>query len=147
MTRFLTYHHFQSGTVLRVSMALATATILAGALTAPQARPLLLPIAVLMVLIGFVMHGLDVSVNGESVLVKFGPGLLRKAIPLADISEARPVRNHWLMGWGIRYFGHGWMWNVSGLDAVELRLKDGRCFRIGTDDPQGLSEAIRAKQA
>jgi len=33
---------------------------------------------------------------------------------------------------------------VSGLDAVELRLKSGEVQRIGTDDPQGLAAALKA---
>jgi hypothetical protein len=34
------------------------------------------------------------------------------------------------------------LYNVSGLDAVELHLKSGEIRRIGTDDPQGLAAAI-----
>jgi len=48
----------------------------------------------------------------------------------------------WLVGWGIRWTGSGWLFNVSGLDAVELSLKSGRRFRIGTDDPRGLHTFI-----
>ena len=36
----------------------------------------------------------------------------------------------------------GWIWNVSGLDAVELLLGDGRVLRVGTDEPEALSRAI-----
>ena len=36
------------------------------------------------------------------------------------------------------------LYNVSGLDAVELRLKSGDIRRIGTDDPQGLAAALEA---
>jgi hypothetical protein len=35
------------------------------------------------------------------------------------------------------------LYNVSGLDAVELRLKSGGIRRIGTDDTKGLSAALR----
>jgi hypothetical protein len=35
------------------------------------------------------------------------------------------------------------MFNVSGLDAVELELISGKRFRIGTDHPEGLETAIR----
>jgi len=35
------------------------------------------------------------------------------------------------------------LYNVSGLDAVELRLKTGEVRRIGTNDPQGLASAMR----
>ncbi len=36
----------------------------------------------------------------------------------------------------------GWMFNVSGLDAVDIELKDGGRFRIGTDEPEELVRAI-----
>jgi hypothetical protein len=47
------------------------------------------------------------------------------------------VRNHWWNGFGIRVAAGFRLYNVSGLDAVELRLKSGEVRRIGTDDPQG----------
>jgi hypothetical protein len=36
------------------------------------------------------------------------------------------------------------LYNVSGLDAVELRVGPDDVRRIGTDDPQGLSDALKA---
>jgi hypothetical protein len=36
------------------------------------------------------------------------------------------------------------LYNVSGLDAVELKLKSGEIRRIGTDDPSGLAAALNA---
>jgi hypothetical protein len=49
------------------------------------------------------------------------------------------VRNHWWNGFGIRMRPGFRLYNVSGLDAVELRLKSGGVRRIGTNDPDGLS--------
>jgi hypothetical protein len=37
----------------------------------------------------------------------------------------------------------GWLYNVFGSFAVEIRLKNGKKYRIGTDDPQGLNNAIQ----
>ena len=37
----------------------------------------------------------------------------------------------------------GWMFNVSGLDALELVLANGKRFRIGTDNPNDVIEARR----
>ncbi len=37
----------------------------------------------------------------------------------------------------------GWLYNVSGTDAVELKMKNGKRYRIGTDVPGELAEAIR----
>jgi hypothetical protein len=36
------------------------------------------------------------------------------------------------------------LYNVSGLDAVELQLRSHDIRRIGTDDPQGLANALKA---
>jgi hypothetical protein len=53
------------------------------------------------------------------------------------------VPNRWWYGWGIRR-GPGFrLYNVSGLDAVELRLKSGEVRRIGTDDPLALAAALK----
>jgi len=57
------------------------------------------------------------------------------------------VRNQWWWGWGIRLIPGGWLYNVSGLDAVELKMKNGRIFRIGTDEAQRLAEFIQAKRS
>ena len=72
----------------------------------------------------------------------FGPGLIHKTFAASDIREARIVRNRWFYGWGIRWTPHGWLFNVSGLDAVEVELRSGRQYRIGTDEPRQLHEAI-----
>jgi hypothetical protein len=37
---------------------------------------------------------------------------------------------------------HGWLWSVGGAEAVELFLSNGSRVTLGTDDPQGLFEAI-----
>ena len=52
------------------------------------------------------------------------------------------VRNKWYFGWGIRYLGTGWLYNVSGLDAVEIVQNDGKMVRVGTDEPDVLARAL-----
>jgi hypothetical protein len=47
-----------------------------------------------------------------------------------------------MWGWGIRLTPRGWLFNVSGLDAVELTMTTGKHYRIGTYDPMGLARAI-----
>lgn len=87
---------------------------------------------------------LTVEVDGEEVSVRFGVGLIRKRFPLSEIESHSAVRNPWYYGWGLRRTPIGWLYNVSGLEAVEITLKDGRKVRIGTDDPAGLDAAIGA---
>lgn len=89
---------------------------------------------------------LTVIVDESSVQVRFGPvSLLRERIAVTDVTHARAVRNSPLYGWGMRYIPHGRLWNVWGLDAVELQLKNGTRFRIGTDEPEALLRALRAR--
>lgn len=84
-----------------------------------------------------------VTVTDEDVTVAFGRGWPHKRIDREDILSHRPVRNSWILGWGIRWFPGGTMWNVWGLDAIELELATGRRFRIGTDDVEGLTMALQ----
>jgi len=102
-------------------------------------------VACILGLASFLFASLTVEIDEEFLTVRFGPGLIRKTIPLRLIVGYQPVRNHWYHGWGIRKVPGGWMYNVSGLDAVELRLQDGSAFRVGTDDPRGLIEALQTR--
>jgi len=36
----------------------------------------------------------------------------------------------------------GWLYNVAGFDAVLVRLKDGKSFLVGTDEPRRLKAAL-----
>ena len=107
--------------------------------------PALLVMAlVLFVLVSF--SSLRVIIDQSHVRLQFGYGVIKKAFAVQDINLVRTVKNHWYYGWGVRM----WAWprmiifNVSGFDAVELTMKNGRIYRIGTDEPQQLEYAIRA---
>lgn len=89
------------------------------------------------------LFSLTTVVSEDDVQVSFGIGLIRRRIALNRITSAEAVRNHWIYGWGIRWIPNGWLWNVSGLDGVELALVNGRRFRIGTDEPERLAAAIQ----
>lgn len=100
--------------------------------------PVLLVLAIALVLFA----RLTTSVERAVLDVRFGPGVIRRRIKLSDIKDMHVVRNPWYCGWGIRWIGRGWLWNVSEYGAVELELRDGRRFRIGTDQPQELAKAL-----
>src|SRR5207247_350528 len=87
---------------------------------------------------------LTVDVEGQELRARFGVGLVGKRIPLSEVRAFKQVTNPWYWGWGIRLYPGGWLYNVSGMRAVELVLADGRRYRIGTDEPAALEQAIRA---
>jgi hypothetical protein len=65
-----------------------------------------------------------------------------KTVRIEDIQSAEVVENPWYAGWGIRITPQGMLYNVSGFQAVEMRMKNGSRFRLGTDEPESLQGAI-----
>jgi len=97
---------------------------------------------IIMVVALYLFNSLVVQVSSDKIYVAFGSGLIRKNIPFTIIKSAEKVRNKWYYGFGIRLIPSGQMYNVAWLDAIELKLTNGRVFRIGTDEPDKLLEAI-----
>jgi len=144
-----TYDHRQTSWWLLAGVAISMgAAVAVLAWLEPRAgrgvRAGLWAIAVVGTLVGWQFTTLRVRVDSERVRVAFGPGWIRRVVPVSEIVSAEAVRNRWWYGWGIRWTPTGWMWNVSGLDAVLVRRADGRSLRIGTDEPAALVAAIHA---
>ena len=138
------YEHTQVGRTILFALG-ATALATAGVLLLvrdPAAWIICGVVLLVLVLTAVICSSLTVTVNERELIVRFGPGPIRRRIARAEIAEAQAVRNPWWYGYGIHLTPTGWLWNVSGPDAVELVLRDGRRFRIGTDDPQGLAAVL-----
>jgi hypothetical protein len=135
------YRHRQFGTLLFWAVGLAAA-LLAFLLYYLGPNPVGVAVLILLLLCLALFWTLTVEVNETRILLRFGAGLIRKTFPLAAIRRASAVRNEWYYGWGIRMLPKGWLYNVSGLDAIELEMINGRIDRIGTDQPAELLAAI-----
>ena len=135
------YRHTQIGTLMLT--LLGGAILIVGVILLARGwdSVLLLVLLVLVVTAGL-FASLTVAIGDGVLTIWFGPGLIRKRVPLAAIHTCSVVRNPWWYGWGIRWTPHGWLYNVSGLAAVELTLTNGQQLRIGTDEPQRLCQAI-----
>ena len=96
---------------------------------------------IFLILLAF--NWLKVTVDDQGVTAAFALGKPHRTFALIDVESIQRVRNRWFYGWGVRKTPHGWMYNVWGLDAVELELTSGRRFRIGTDEPDQLAAAVR----
>jgi len=138
------YQHTQLGTLMLVTLVSGAICFAATAYTLPSpGRWGLLAGALLLVVVAWLFSSLTVSVSESELQWRFGPGLLRFRMALVDIAGVSIVRNSVLNGFGIRMRPGFRLYNVSGLDAVELRLKNGDIRRIGTDDARGLAAALR----
>lgn len=98
-------------------------------------------ILLLVALSALVFSRQTVEIAGEAVRVLVGPGWIHRTIPLPEIESARAIRVPWYVGWGVRWRGY-WLYNVSGRNAVLLRLRGGGVFGVGTDDPEALLAAL-----
>ena len=94
-----------------------------------------------------VFSSLTVQVTDRELVFYFGPGFWTRRFALHDIISVKVVRNSPLHGWGIRYTHHGWLYNVSGLRAVELTIRGEGQIRIGTDEPEALKRTLEEAQA
>jgi hypothetical protein len=136
------YRHTQVGTVMIVALGLPALAVAAAAAAGALPMPFLALGAVFLVCLAL-FGSLTVEVDHVTVSLRFGVGLIRRRFALAEVRTVETVRNRWFYGLGIRMLSRGWLYNVSGLDAVEIGMTDGGAHRIGTDEPGALAAAIQ----
>ena len=139
------YRRTQRGTLLVTVYGLVAAGIAVLFAQYGDSPPLVPSTAILLLVVAASLFCcLTVSVSSEEITLRFGISPIRKSFLVSDIRTVGIVRNRWYYLLGARYTPHGWLYSVSGRDAVEIALKNGRTYRIGTDDPTELHAAIRA---
>ena len=110
----------------------------------PKAEIILILVAITFLICLLIFYKLTISIDKEHISFKFGMGWIKKNYPFSEIESCVPVRNKWYYGIGIRFLGNGWLYNVSGFEAVELRFKNSKSVvRIGTNKPTEICEAVR----
>ena len=140
------YQHTQIGYLIIFVLFAATVFVAISGIAAPSDRGVLVTdgiIESILLICAIIFSKLTIKIDEETLQVCFGIGLIRKKVPLPEIVGCEAIRIRWWYGWGIHLTPCGWLYNVSGLDAVAITLRDGRRFALGTDDPQGLVDAIQ----
>jgi len=135
------YHHTQIGTVILVTSVVIG--VLGGAITWRAAPRSMIGMLIILTTVAVIFNSLTVEIEGRELRWYFGPGFWTYRLALEEIDSIAVVRNRWWNGFGIRAAPRFTLYNVSGLGAVELKLKSGEVRRIGTDDPTGLAAALR----
>ena len=102
----------------------------------------------IMALILFILASfatLTVSIDENYLRIKFGYGIFARMFPLKEIASVQAVKNRWYYGWGIRvwFWPYMWIFNISGFDVVEIIMRNGKIYRIGTDTPNELEATIK----
>ena len=137
------YEHTQIGHVI-VWFLFVPAVLFAINATAGSSphRESLSVVSVVLLITLALFYKLTIAINQETLCASFGIGIIRKRVSVAEIVACEPIRTRWWYGWGIHLTPYGWLYNVLGLDAVAITLRNGKKFAVGTDDPQGLAAAI-----
>ena len=135
------YYHRQIGTVVVIGLTTSIA-FLVSMLTLKGDTALIVPLASALVLIGVLFFSLTIQIDKGELKFWFGVGLIRKRIALTKIASCKVTTSSILYGWGIHLTLRGWLYNVSGFNAVEINLKDGKRFLLGSDEPHELCAAL-----
>ena len=108
---------------------------------------ILILIVISVFVVSFLLfYKLKVIVNDKFVIISFGIGLIRKKILIADLATVRKSRSKWYNGWGIKYLGNGWLYNIQGLNVIELSfINKNNIIRIGTKANSHLEREIKKR--
>jgi hypothetical protein len=110
----------------------------------PPASIIVIATTVVIALSLLLFYSLTTEVSSDAFSFRFGVGIIRRTIPIGEIEDCRTVSNPWYFGWGIHLTPRGWLYNVSGLEAVEIDLRNGKRLLVGSDEPEALCNAISA---
>ncbi len=138
------YYNLQFGTVIVVSAVAMLSILSLLILLNVIDLAVFIPTAVILSLSCCLFSLMTTRVTEEKVYWSFALGFWKKSLGLEKIKRVRPIRNKYWWGLGIRLIPDGWLYCVSGLDAVELKLEDGKVIRIGTDEPDELFQALES---
>ncbi len=138
------YKHTQIG-YLMIGVMVALLLYFGVIFMVADSDPVLVPVLSVILLIIASFATLTVSIDGSYLRVKFGYGIFSKSFALSEIVSVKSVKNRGYNGWGIRFWWKPRMMilNVSGFDAVEIHMRNGKIYRIGTDEPKKLESAIK----
>jgi hypothetical protein len=137
------YHHRQFGTVLVVMLVGGAAVAWGVGVAVPRQFPIVWVLPAILLGGAWLFGSLTVTVTETELRWAFGSGLIRKRVPLAEIAAVEVARTSFWEGWGIHRTRRGWLYNVSGFGAVAIRLKSGKQFLVGSDEPEKLAAALR----
>ena len=142
------YRHSQRATwlpvlVIAALIPMAIVVLRTGGNDRTVARIAMIMTIFLLGVTTWMFSSLTITVADGALSWHFGGSLFRRRVPLAEVADAEITRSTLLEGWGIHLTTRGWLYNVSGRGAVLVRLRDGKRFMLGSDEPEALLAAIR----
>jgi multisubunit Na+/H+ antiporter MnhB subunit len=88
-------------------------------------------------------YKLTITIDDTYIQFSLGIGLIAKKYLISDIQNCKSVSNNPMYGVGIRKIPKGWLYNVTGLKAIEIRFKNSKSIvRIGTNRPDEIADIV-----
>jgi hypothetical protein len=149
MNERLVYEHRQIGWI--TAIGILGSIVLVCSLLAWSAQSLseISAAIVVVVLLGALVtfSSLTVRVSDRALAWWFGIPAIGRRVALGDIESVVAIKTSIFEGWGIHLTWHGWVWNVSGFNAVQITLRSGTRFAVGTPEPQAVIDAVARARA
>ncbi|MAG11554.1 MAG: hypothetical protein CMI52_01970 [Parcubacteria group bacterium] len=142
------YKHTQIGWVIMIVLLLVTFGIFASSFFVDEAfgKNILMAGGLLFLVLSGMFSTLTVEITQYELKWYFGPiPLIKRSIELSDILSVKKTKTKIIEGWGIHYTRRGWLYNVSGRDAILITKSDGTTATtamIGTDEPETLIKML-----
>ena len=135
------YQHTQKGKFIVLPVLMTAIAFAAGVFIKNQ--PLFLIAVPILLVAAWLFRSLTVEITERELRWHFGTSLIHKSVPLSEILSVKPVKTRFLEGWGIHWSRFGWLYNVSGFDAVAISLRSGKRFALGTNESLALLARLR----
>lgn len=90
-------------------------------------------------------YQLTVEVNGSTLKLIYGIGLIRIKFTIDKLEEIKIIKTPWYYGLGIRITPDGMLYNIQGTKAVNIsytRNKKKKSVMIGTTEPEKLMRVL-----
>jgi len=142
----------QRGTFLIIAFFVVILTLFVGFLIKATINEMdrfiyLISMVLMLIPLSF-FYKLTITLDDSFLSFSLGIGLFHKKYLLSEIESCKSVRNSMLYGMGVRLIPNGWLFNVSGLKAIEIHFKGTKkIVRIGTNEPEKICREINRRIA
>lgn len=143
--KMIRYQHRQFGKAIVWPLGLSVVLgLIIAAIDWPRAY-IGLGVAGICLACAYLFSSLSIEVTDRHLRWTFGPGIISKQVSLTDVYDAQVTQTQFVDGWGIHWTGRGWLYNVSGFRAVAIKLKWGKRFLLGSDEPEQLASILQER--
>jgi hypothetical protein len=148
------YKKTQTGWVMIAVFSLILLSMISRYVSDPQTN---LPVGIFIVLVAVLagvllnFYQLTIVVDAQQITLIYGIGLIRIRLYPKEVLQVKSIKIPWYHGFGIRVVSKGMLYNISGLNGVELNYveqKPGQASTqkivwLGSNDAYALQEAIK----